>query len=86
MEITLRIFIGFVAAALTTMSFFPQVVKSWRLKETKDISLPMYVLIVVGISLWLVYGILIKDLPIILANVVSLILTSSILFLKIRYG
>ena len=78
--------LGLAAGTCTTMSFVPQVVKSWKTKETKDLSVAMIVLVVIGISLWLTYGILTKDLPIILANAVSLILTITMLVIKIRYG
>jgi MtN3 and saliva related transmembrane protein len=78
--------IGFMAGALTTTSFLPQVIKSFKLKETKDISLTMYIAIGVGILLWLVYGLYLGALPIILANLVSFVLVLIILILKIRYG
>ncbi|MCX6789268.1 MAG: SemiSWEET transporter [Candidatus Gribaldobacteria bacterium] len=79
------VILGLVAAALTTFSSLPQVVKIIKIKETKDISLGMYVLVVAGIILWLVYGLLIGDLPLITANVVSLIFTATILGFKIKY-
>ena len=78
--------VGFIAAACTTISFLPQVIKSWKTKETKDLSLPMCVLLTTGIILWLVYGIVRQDPPVIIANIVSGLLTGSLLFLKIRYG
>lgn len=78
--------IGLFAAVGTTVSFLPQLIKSWKTKKTKDVSLGMYSILIVGITLWLIYGFLIKDLPLILANTVSWVLTSSILILKIRYG
>ena len=78
--------VGFIAAACTTVSFLPQVIKSWKTKETKDLSLPMCVLLTTGIILWLVYGIVRQDPPVIIANIVSGLLTGSLLFLKIRYG
>ncbi|MCH7568075.1 MAG: SemiSWEET transporter [Nanoarchaeota archaeon] len=77
--------LGLLAALLTTIAFLPQVIKSWKIRETRDISLQMYVILVTGVFLWLIYGFLIKDLPLILANLVTLILVSSILFLKIKY-
>jgi len=82
---TLITTLGLLAALLTTIAFLPQVIKCWRTKRTKDISLIMHIILVTGVSLWLVYGFLIKDLPIILANLVTLILVSSVLFLKIKY-
>lgn len=77
--------IGFIAAALTTTAFVPQVIKAWRTRSTQSISLRMYLMLCTGVLLWLVYGIEINSLPIILANGVTLILTLSILALKIQY-
>ncbi len=76
---------GFVAASLTTCAFLPQVIKTWRMKETRDISLWMYLIFTVGVSLWLVYGISIGDYPVSIANGATLILALSILVAKIRY-
>ena len=78
--------LGLAAGACTTGSFVPQVVKSWKTKETKDLSLAMLVLVVVGIAMWLAYGIITRDVPIMSANAVSLVLTVTMLVLKIRYG
>lgn len=77
--------IGLVAAALTTRSFLPQVIKTIKTKKAEDISLAMYLILCVGILLWIVYGLWIKDLPIIIVNFVSFILNAMILFLKIKY-
>jgi MtN3 and saliva related transmembrane protein len=66
--------IGFIAAILTTVSFVPQVLKVWRTRSAKDISLGMYSLFTLGIATWLVYGVLIDSWPVILANLVTLIL------------
>jgi len=77
--------IGLSAAAMTTISFIPQVIKTWKIKETRDISLPMFLMLAVGIVLWTVYGFIIQDLPVILANCVSFILTAIIIFFKVRY-
>lgn len=78
--------IGLLAAALTTVSFLPQVVKILKTKHTKAISLLMYVIFATGLLLWLIYGVSIRDLPIILANGVTLILAVIVLILKIKYG
>lgn len=78
--------IGFIAATCTTISFLPQVVKSWKTRETKDLSLPMCALLTAGIAMWLVYGILRSDPPVIIANIISGLFTGSLLFLKIKYG
>lgn len=79
------IIIGLLAATITTTSFLPQLIKSWKTKRTTDISLLTYVVLVIGLSLWLFYGILIKDLPLIIANSVTIILSGSVLFLKIKH-
>jgi len=79
------IIVGMIAAFLSTVSSLPQVIKTIKLKETKDISFWMWAFIAVGIFLWLVYGLLKKDLPIILANGISLFLVSIVLGLKIKY-
>lgn len=76
--------IGFVAAFCTSVSFAPQAYKIIKTKDTKGISIYMYSLFVTGVSLWLIYGILINDLPMTVANVVTLTLSSFILIIKIR--
>jgi MtN3 and saliva related transmembrane protein len=78
--------IGYIAAILTTSSFVPQAVKTLRSRNTSGISLAMYVIFTVGVALWLVYGIFLVSWPMILANSVTLLLSVSILLLKLRYG
>ncbi|MBW2975664.1 SemiSWEET transporter [Candidatus Woesearchaeota archaeon] len=78
--------LGLLAGTLTTVSFIPQVIKSFKMKETRDISLLMYIILCIGVLSWLIYGILIKDIPVIAANGAALILTAMILISKIRYG
>jgi MtN3 and saliva related transmembrane protein len=73
------------AALLTTAAFAPQAIKAWRSRSTKDVSLAMFALMVAGILLWLVYGILIDDIPLIMANGVTLLLAGAILVAKIRF-
>ena len=77
--------IGLLAATITTVSFLPQVIKSLKTRETRDISLATYIILVIGLALWLLYGFLIKDLPLITANIVTLMLAGLILFLKIKH-
>jgi MtN3 and saliva related transmembrane protein len=77
--------IGLVAGLLTTTAFIPQVLKIYRTKSGKDISARMFSLFSVGIVLWLIYGILLRSLPLILSNVVTLVLSLTIIGLKIRY-
>lgn len=78
--------VGFIAAGLTTFSFLPQALKTLKSKHTKDISLGMYAMFTTGIGLWLVYGLLLMDWPIILANIVTLALAGVILILKLKHG
>ena len=78
-------YIGFIAAFLTTFAFFPQAIKVWKTKSTKDISLLMFALFTLGVFLWLIYGIILSDVPIILANSITLILALFILINKMKY-
>lgn len=77
--------IGYIAAFLTTYAFVPQAVKVWREDDTRAISLGMYILFVVGIAMWLVYGVLIESLPMTFANTLTLMLACSILYKKISH-
>jgi len=77
--------IGLAAATLTTISFLPQAIKVIRTKHTKDLSLEMYSIFSGGVFLWLVYGILVNDLPLIICNAVTFIFAATILIMKIRY-
>lgn len=86
MSTTLITIIGFAAATLTTTAFLPQAVKIWRARSSRDVSLGMAVILVIGVVLWLAYGLLRADLPIIAANVVTLFLAGSILVGKLRFG
>lgn len=78
--------IGLLAAVLTTVAFVPQVVKTWRTRSTTDISLGMFSILVAGVAAWLIYGLLIGDIPLVLANAVTLLLAGTILFFKIKNG
>lgn len=80
------LFIGYAAAVLTTLAFLPQVIRIWKLRETRDLSLPTFLMFTTGVFLWLVYGSLTGDIPIAIANVVTLILAVIILGFKFRYG
>lgn len=70
------------AAVCTTLAFVPQVWQSWRTRDLSGISLPMYSIFTVGIALWLVYGLLNEDYPVIMANAVTLLLSGAVLVLK----
>ncbi|MCW5695043.1 MAG: SemiSWEET family sugar transporter [Pseudolabrys sp.] len=78
--------LGLAAAFCTTVAYAPQALKAWRSRSTADISLSMFLLMVTGIVLWLVYGLLIADVPLIVANGVTLCLAGAILALKLRHG
>lgn len=78
--------IGLAAAACTTVSFVPQVIRALRTRETRSISLAMYLVFTAGVALWLVYGLLVHDLPVIVANSCTIVLCSIVLLLKIRHG
>jgi MtN3 and saliva related transmembrane protein len=84
-ELALADTIGTLAGTLTTVSFLPQVVKTWRSRSTSDISLAMFVAFCTGVALWLVYGLMVGAWPVIIANFVTLILAGVILGLKIRH-
>lgn len=77
--------LGWVAAILTTVAFFPQLLKIWRSKSAKDVSLVMMITFSIGVFLWLVYGLAIQALPVVIANLVTLILALLIIILKIKY-
>lgn len=77
-------YIGYIAATLTTISFIPQALLTWKTRRADGVSLVMYCILTAGIALWLLYGLQIQAMPIIAANSVTLILTSFILIMKIR--
>jgi MtN3 and saliva related transmembrane protein len=77
--------IGYGAAILTTAAFVPQALKSWFSRDLSGVSLSMYSLFTLGVALWLLYGILLQSWPIILANLITLLLASLVLSLKIRH-
>jgi MtN3 and saliva related transmembrane protein len=82
----LTMLIGLAAGFLTTISLIPQVQKIWKTRSAKDVSRKMFLAFSVGVALWLVYGILMKELPMILWNSVSLALAAAILAMKLRFG
>ncbi len=76
--------IGIAAACCTTFAFVPQIIHLLRTKSTDGISLRMYAVFNLGVLLWLVYGLLLHSLPIILANSVTIVLSGTILLMKVR--
>ena len=77
--------LGYFAGAQTTISFIPQVIKIWKTKSTKDISLITFIAFCLGVFLWMLYGIILHSLPVIIANLIGLLLGLIILILKIKY-
>lgn len=77
--------LGYAAAFFSTVSFVPQVIKTLKTKDTSGISLLMYSVFTAGVALWLVFGLLTINMPVIIANVIVLILASMVLVMKIRY-
>lgn len=78
--------VGFAAGFLTTIAFIPQVLKIWRSKSADDVSLATFLAFTVGVALWLAFGILQKEPPIILWNGVTLVLAGAILAMKVKFG
>lgn len=78
--------IGFVAGTLTTLSFVPQVIHTWKTKRCDDLSFGMLLAFGLGVALWLVYGIALRAMPIIAANSVTLALIVAIAAMKRRYA
>ena len=76
---------GYLAGTLTTISFIPQVIRTWKLTETKDFSLAMLLLFAAGMLLWTAYGIWINSFPIIAANIITFGLVLFLLWMKIKY-
>jgi MtN3 and saliva related transmembrane protein len=78
--------VGFAAGFLTTIAFIPQLLKIWRSKSAKDVSLPTFIAFTVGVALWLVYGVMNQEAPIIVCNAVTLVLAGAILAMKLKFG
>lgn len=76
---------GLVAGFLTTLAYVPQVLKVWRSRTARDISLIMFLLMNLGIALWLIYGLLIGSPGLIAANMVTLCLTAAVLAAKLKF-
>ena len=77
--------LGLAAGSLTTAAFFPQVLKTWRSRSAKDISLGMFGIFTAGVFLWILYGIRIGALPVILSNVITFALALTIVIFKLRF-
>lgn len=77
--------LGLVAGTLTTLSFLPQLLKAWKSRSTHDISIGMFSMLAAGVLLWLVYGLVTADIPVTVANAITLVFVALILALKLRY-
>jgi MtN3 and saliva related transmembrane protein len=85
MQIDYTTTLGIIAGILTTIAYLPQLLKTWKSKSANDLSWSMLIVLCIGIILWLIYGFSVQDIPIIAANVVTLLLAGIILILKIQY-
>jgi len=79
------VLVGYIAGALTTLSFVPQVIRTWNLKETRDLSPAMLLLFALGVLLWTLYGVRTGSMPIIIANIVTFVLILVLLGMKVKY-
>ena len=77
--------LGLTAAVFTTSAGIPQLIKAIKTKSTKDLSLGMFIILSIGVLLWLIYGVITKDTPIVVANAIALVGSLSLLVLKLRY-
>lgn len=77
--------IGLIAGTLTTISFIPQVHKSFKTKGVKDFSWLYLLIFGTGVFFWFIYGLSLNSIPIILANIVTFILVLSLVFMKVKY-
>lgn len=80
-----HLIIGIMAGTLTTIAFLPQVIKIYKTKNTKDLSIATFCIFSLGVLLWLVYGLMLKELPIIIANSITFILILLIVMMKFKY-
>jgi MtN3 and saliva related transmembrane protein len=78
-------FLGLLAGGLTTVAFIPQVMKTYKSRSAKDLSLGMFSIFFAGVALWLVYGILVNDVPVIAANLLTLILAFTLIVFKFKF-
>jgi len=77
--------IGFIAASLTTVGFVPQVLKTWRSRSAADLSFQMVFILLSGVTFWLVYGLMVGDRPIIIANAITLVLICLLFIFKLTF-
>jgi MtN3 and saliva related transmembrane protein len=78
--------LGYAAGAITSLTFLPQVIKTWKEKSAKDVSLMMFIIAAVNEVMWIVYGALLDNWVIILTNAIVLAMSLTMIFLKLRYS
>lgn len=76
--------VGYIGATMTTLAFFPQTLKVIKTRDTRSISLAMYILFTLGVCFWLVYGLLIQSFPVVIANTITVVLSAIILLMKLK--
>jgi MtN3 and saliva related transmembrane protein len=81
----LQTMLGYVAGFLTTVAFIPQAAKIWRTRSADDVSLPTFIAFTIGVALWLTYGFVVKEPPMILWNGVTLVFAAAILVMKLKF-
>lgn len=81
----ISLWVGYMAACLTTVSFIPQVLKVWQTRSARDVSLGMYVLFSLGVAMWLLYGLMINAWPVVIANAITLLLAGAVLVMKLKF-
>jgi MtN3 and saliva related transmembrane protein len=79
-------YLGYLAGTLTVVSFLPQVLRAWKSRQTRDLSMGMYTILITASSLWTIYGIIIHDWPVIMTNVLMITLNAGIVAAKLRFG
>ena len=79
-------YLGYFAGLLTVVSFLPQVIRTWRTRQTRDLSLGMFALLVTASSLWILYGFMIGSWPVIATNIGMVALNGALVTAKVRYG
>ena len=78
--------LGYAAGAITSLTFLPQVVKTWKEKSAKDVSLMMFIIAAINEVMWIVYGALLDNWVIILTNAIVLAMSLTMIWLKLRYN
>ena len=79
-------YLGYFAGSLTVLSFLPQVIRTWRTRQTRDLSLTMFALLVTASTLWILYGAIIGSWPVIVTNVGMVVLNGALATAKLRFS